>query len=217
MLVSVSTMPVGDDIEKLKRYVKQIEQVADFLHCDICDGEYNQTKCFSAEIAKEINKMTTLPLDCHLMTKNAIQQAKKYIECGANIISAQIESFDGQDQILKYIDDVKNKKTMVGLAIEPETEIEAILPYLDKIDVVLVMSVKTGASGQKFNQSVLSKIEHLSKLKKQQKYNFLIEVDGGIDDQTIKLVKELGVDIVVSGNYIYNSTARERDINLFKN
>ena len=205
MLVSVSTMPVGDDIEKLKKYVKQIEQVADFLHCDICDGEYNQTKCFSAEMAQEINRMTTLPLDCHLMTKNAIQQAKSYIESGANIVSAQIESFAGSDQILKFIDYVKSKKTLAGLAIEPDTEIKAILPYLDKIDIVLVMSVKTGASGQKFDQNVLSKIEYLSNLRVHQNHNYLIEVDGGIDDKTSKLVKELGADIVVSGNFIFEA------------
>lgn len=205
MLVSVSTMPIGDDIEKLKEYAKQIEQVADFLHCDICDGEYNQTKCFIAEMASEINKITTLPLDCHLMTKNALEQAKRYIKSGANIVSAQIESFAGSDQILRFIDYVKSKKTLVGLAIEPDTEIKAILPYLEKIDIVLVMSVKTGASGQKFDKNVLSKIEYLSNLRVHQNHNYLIEVDGGIDDKTSKLVKELGADIVVSGNYVYNS------------
>ena len=216
MLLSVSTMPVGDDIENLKKYVKQIENFADFLHCDICDGEYNQTKCFSGQLVNEINKITTMPLDCHLMTKNARELAKVYIESGANIVTAQIESFACQDQIFEYIEFAKSKKALVGLAIEPKTEIKRILPYLDKLDVVLVMSVKTGASGQIFDQSVLSKIEYLSTLKKHQNMNFLIEVDGGINDQTARQVKDAGADIIVSGNYVYNSKNIENAICLLK-
>ena len=205
MFVSVSTMPVGDDIEKLKEYVKQIEHFADFLHCDICDGEYNQTKCFSADMAEQINKITTLPLDCHLMTQNAIQYANEYIKNGANIVTAQFESFENEEQVLKFIEFVKSKKVLAGLAIEPKTEIKQILPFVDKLDIVLVMSVQTGASGQNFNQTMLSKIEYLSNLKKHQNYNYLIEVDGGIDNNIVKLVKQAGADMVVSGNFVYRS------------
>ena len=215
MFVSVSTMPVGDK-ESIKKYAKEIEIFADFLHCDICDGEYNKTNCFSPEIAKEVNQITTLPLDCHLMTNNSIEWAKQYIECGANIVTAQIESFADKTQILDYINFVKSKKTLVGLSLEPKTKIDQILPFIEQIDVVLIMSVKTGASGQKFNQNVLSKIEYLSNLKTHQNFNFLIEVDGGITDQTAKLVKEVGADIIVSGNYVYNSQNREQSVKLLK-
>ncbi|MBR4124270.1 MAG: hypothetical protein IKR12_01725, partial [Clostridia bacterium] len=102
MKISISTMPVGDHIEKLKNYVKQIESFADFAHLDICDGEYNTTKCFLPEYAQNINQNTTLPLDCHLMTKNALQYAKEYICAGANIVSAQLESFETEKEVKEY-------------------------------------------------------------------------------------------------------------------
>lgn len=216
MFVSVSTMPAGDNIEDLKKYVKQIEKFADFLHCDICDGEYNQSKCFLPQMASEINKITTLPLDCHLMTKNALERAKEYIKNGANFVTAQYEGFESEKQVFEYIDFAKSKGALVGLAIEPETEIKQILPYIERLDIILVMSVKTGASGQKFDQTVLSKIELLSNLKKQQNHDFLIEVDGGINDQTAKLVKDAGADIVVSGNFVFNNSNKSRAIELLK-
>lgn len=216
MRVSVSTMPVGDDIEKLKKYVKEIEFFADFLHCDICDGKYNQTKCFSPQMACEINKITTLPLDCHLMTKNAIERAKEYIKSGANFVTAQLESFDSQTEILNFIDYTKKHKSLAGLAIEPETEIEQILPFVEQLDIILVMSVKTGASGQKFDENVLSKIEYLSNVKKHKNCNFLIEVDGGINDKNIKDISLLGADIVVSGNHIYNAVNKKDAIDFLK-
>lgn len=215
MFVSLSTMPAGD-IENLKKYVKEIQSFADFLHCDICDGKYNKTSCFSPEMACQINEITTLPLDCHLMTKNAIDFAKEYIKNGANIVTAQIESFDNHEQILKFIEYVKNKNVLVGLALESETEIRQILPYIEKLDVVLVMSVKTGASGQNFDNSIIEKVEYLANLKKHQKMKFLIEVDGGINGENAEVLKKSGAEILVSGNFVYNSKDREKAVELLK-
>ena len=216
MFVSVSTMPAGDDVENVKKYAKEIENFADFLHCDICDGEYNQTTCFSPKIAVEINKISTVPLDCHLMTKNAVFWANKYIKSGANIVTAQVESFVNSGHILEFIDFVKSNKTLVGLAIEPNTEIDKIFPYIERLDLVLIMSVQTGKSGQKFDKNVIKKVEYLSNLKKDKKNNFLIEIDGGINEQTSKLVKVAGADIVVSGNFVYGSNNKKQTINLLK-
>lgn len=207
MLVSVSTMPAGNN---LISYIQHIKEYADFLHCDVCDGKYNSSVCFSPKMAQQVNSVTTLPLDVHLMTKSILSQAKKYIKAGANIVTAQLEGFANQGQIQKFINLVKSNKTLVGLSLEPQTQIDAILPYLNQIDVVLVMSVKTGSSGQKFNQIVLDKIKQLSGLKNE--YNFKIQVDGGIDNNTINLVKNLGVDIVVSGSYVYNSADKQKAI-----
>ena len=148
--------------------------------------------------------------------KNAIQHASEYIKSGANIVTAQFESFDSQDQVFDFINFVKSKKTLVGLAIEPKTEIKEILPFVDKLDIVLVMSVKTGASGQNFDQTVLPKVEYLSNLKIHQNYNYLIEIDGGIDNNTVKLVKQAGSDIVVSGNYVYIFTNKQNAIESLK-
>lgn len=201
MLVSVSTMPAGNDA---KKYALQIDDFADFLHCDVCDGAYNQTECFSADMASQINSATTLPLDVHLMTKNPLLQAKQYVKAGANIVTAQYESFENQQQIVEFVDFVKSTKTLVGLAIEPSTDVDVLLPFLSRLDVVLIMAVKTGKSGQKFDGAVLQKIKKLALSKGQ--YNFKIQVDGGIDSTIAQTLKQLGVDIVVSGNYVFKSS-----------
>ena len=207
MLVSLSTMPAG---EKYLEYAKEVETFCDFLHIDVCDGIYNSTKCFLPEYAKKINDNSTIPMDCHLMTKNSLYYAKKYIKCGVNIVTAQIESFQNEQEILDFVEYVKSHNALCGLALEPGTKIDVVLPYISKIDIVLVMSVQTGKSGQDFDESVLSKIEYFKKMKS--KLNFKIEVDGGINEKTAKLVKDAGADIVVSGNYVYNSNDYQESI-----
>ena len=202
MLVSISTMPAG---EQYLKYAKEIENFVDFLHLDVCDGEYNSTRCFLPEYAQKINQNSTIPMDCHLMTKKPLLFAKEYIKAGVNIITAQIEAFETDKQIEEFISYVKNHNTLVGISLEPNTDVRRILPYLDKLDIVLIMSVQTGKSGQEFNKIVLSKIEYLAKLKVNYNYSYKIEVDGGITDKTADLVKQAGAEIVVSGNYVFQS------------
>lgn len=213
MLVSVSTMPAKDEYFE---YVKQIEHVADFLHLDVCDGKYNQTNCFSPEYAKKLNMNTTLPLDCHLMTKNPLEHAKEYIKAGVNIVTAQIEAFENQKQIDEFINYVKSNNALVGLSVEPETSFKELMPYVDKLDVILIMAVKTGKSGQEFDMSVLKKITHFSNLKKEKKYTYKLEVDGGINLDFAKLVGSFGAEIIVSGNYVFSAADKEKTIKNLK-
>lgn len=213
MLVSISTMPAG---ENYLEYVKRVENYADFMHLDVCDGVYNETTCFSPNFAKVINQNSTIPLDCHLMTKSPLAQAENYILAGANIITAQIEAFNSSAEIEEYIKYIKAHNALVGLSIEPETTIDSVLDYVSKIDVLLLMSVKTGKSGQSFNDAVVNKIYCLKKLKEQNDYKFKIEVDGGINGETVSLVKRAGADIVVSGNFVYKSSNVEYAINQLK-
>lgn len=213
MLVSVSSMPAG---KNYMEYVKQIESFADFFHLDVCDGIYNETKCFSPAFAKEINSNSTLPLDCHLMTKNALKFAKEYIDARVNILTCQIESFENESQILEYINYVKHGNTLCGLSLEPQTPISRILPYLEKLDVVLLMSVKTGKRGQKFENAVFEKIQQLATLRQEKNLKYKIEVDGGIDNEIAQKIKEFGVDIVVSGSFVFNSTNKKESVDLLK-
>ena len=213
MLVFVSTMPAG---EKYLELAKEVSAFADFLHLDVCDGNYNNTICFLPEYAKQINDNTTLPLDCHLMTKTPLEYAKKYISAGANIITAQIESFDSEQEIKSFIEFVKTHNALVGLSIEPNTKIETVKPYLDVLDIVLVMSVQTGSSGQKFNSIAIKKIDELNSIRKDKNLNFKIEVDGGITDQNVNTVKLAGADIVVSGNFVYNAKNKNKAVNSLK-
>lgn len=212
MFVSVSTMPAGN---KLFEYIKEIENFADFLHCDVCDGKYNQSVCFDAETATQINSKTTLPLDVHLMTQNVLEQTQKYIKAGANIITAQIESFNSETQVLEFIKLCNKNNVLVGLSLEPSTPVQKIKKYLPNIDVVLVMAVQTGKSGQNFQDIAIEKIKYLSNLKS--KHNFKIQVDGGIDSSTAKVVSSLGADMVVSGSYVFSSKNKKQAIDILKN
>ena len=213
MLISISTMPAG---KEYLEYTKKVQEFTDFMHLDICDGVYNSTKCFLPEYAGQINDYTTIPLDCHLMTKTPLKYAKEYIKAGANIVTAQIEAFETEKEIKEYIKYVKSNNALVGLAVEPKTDIKRILPYISLLDIVLVMSVKTGASGQKFDNTILSKIEFLKTYKTNLNYNFKIEVDGGITDKTISLVKQAGADIIVSGSYVFNAQNTSESISKLK-
>src|SRR5574344_1152901 len=214
MLISISTMPAG---ESVLEYTKEIQNYADFLHCDICDGIYNQKKCFSPEICKEINSISTIPLDCHLMTKDSLQNAKTYIENGANILTAQIESFNDEKNVNEFIDFVKpHNATLVGLSLEPQTNIEKVFPFLTKLDVVLLMSVKSGASGQQFEIQTIKKIKDIREYREQNKLHFLIEVDGGVNAQNASDIKLAGADIVVSGSYVFSSIDKKNAIEKIK-
>ncbi len=213
MKISISTMPAG---KEYLEYTKKVQEFADFLHLDVCDGKYNSSTCFLPQYAKQINDFSTIPLDCHLMTKSPLKYAKKYIKAGVNIVTAQLEAFETKKDIEEYIEYVKTHNTLVGLAVEPKTDIKRILPYISVLDVVLVMSVKTGASGQKFDNTVLSKIEFLKTYKTNLNYNFKIEVDGGITDKTASLVKQAGADIVVIGSYIFNAQNKKEAIDSLK-
>jgi ribulose-phosphate 3-epimerase len=213
MLVSISTMPAKSNF---LNYTKSVQNYADFMHLDVCDGQYNTTTCFCPNCAKKINDNSTMFLDCHLMTKNPLNFAKQYLQSGANLISAQIEAFDKKQDILDYILYVHSHNALVGLAIEPQTDVSAVLPYLPNLDVVLVMAVTTGSSGQQFNNIALKKIEWLSQYKKQHNLNYKIEVDGGITDKTAKLVKQSGADIVVSGSFVFNSQNKQQAIQSLK-
>ena len=202
MLTSISTMPAG---KEYLQYTFKVQDFADFMHLDVCDGEYNATRCFLPEYAKEINAHSTIPLDCHLMTKKTLDHAKIYADCGVNIITAQTEAFGTEKEIDEFISFAKSKSILVGLSLEPKTDIKRVLPYLNQLDIVLIMSVQTGKSGQEFQKTVLSKIEYLANLKASFGYTYKIEVDGGINDKTIADVKIAGAEIVVSGSYVYNA------------
>ena len=150
------------------------------------------------------------------MTKKPIEFAKEYIKAGVNIVTAQIEAFETEEQIEMFIEFVKSNNALVGLSIEPETDAQRLLPYIKELDIVLFMSVKTGRSGQDFNMSVLGKIGHFDNLRKEKKYTYKIEVDGGINLEFANLVKSFGADIIVSGNYVFSASDKQQAVQKLK-
>lgn len=185
----------------------------DYIHLDIMDGNFVTNKTWDYSDIKDILKDISTPVDVHLMVSNLDYYIDNFSKINPNNITFHLEA---TDNINKYINLIKEKNIKVGLAIKPNTDINLIIPYLEYLDLVLVMSVEPGAGGQKFIDSSCDKIKLLKEIKELYGYNYIIEVDGGINADTVKLVAIAGVDLVVSGSYITNSDDYKERIDTLK-
>lgn len=202
--VSVSLDPVKD-YSKIVDYAKKLQGHADMLHCDVMDGKFVERTTFDDKLVKKINKNSLSMLDVHLMCSEPFEKLEDYLIAGANIITVHYEAFEDRDKIIKAFEKIKNANALAGLSLKPKTPVKDIKMFLHDVDVVLVMSVEPGLSGQQFMPEALKKIEELDLLRKQNDFQYKIEVDGGIDNITAKDCIGAGVDILVSGSYIYKA------------
>lgn len=195
MLLSASFLSL-DDKKQIKNLAKE---KIDYLHLDIMDGKYVTNKTVNFLELKKNLKGITKPFDVHLMVEDVFKYVKKYQKLHPEIMTFHLDTNSNPNKIIDYL---KKKNIKIGIALKPEEDIEIIKPYLDKIDLVLIMSVNPGKGGQQFMPEVLTKID---KLKNK---NLLIEIDGGINNTNIDLCKKC--DIVVVGSYITNGNFKER-------
>ena len=208
MIVSLSIL----NIEKEERYSKinDFMKVKDnWIHFDIMDGKFVENKTFAYEVVNEIDRYCDFFKDVHLMTYAPDKYLKEYKEAGANQITFHYESVE-KKVVLNVINKVKSLNMKVGISIKPTTKVEEIEEYLPYLDLVLVMSVEPGKGGQKFMNESLYKIKSLKE--KQKENHYLISVDGGINDETSKLVKEAGADVIVVGTYLTKNEINEDKI-----
>ena len=201
MKIKIAPSILSADRNKLNEEVKEIENYAELIHVDIMDGKFVPPTTFKAEEIKKIK--TKLPLDVHLM----VEKPSTYIDdySFASIITIHGECKENIDELINKI---KNKNIKVGISINPPTPLDKIKEYLDKVDMILVMSVNPGYAGQKFIEDVLEKIKELRKLKP-----YLdIEIDGGITKDTIKKAVDAGANIIVAGSAIFDKEDRKKAI-----
>ncbi|MBQ3021126.1 MAG: ribulose-phosphate 3-epimerase [Bacilli bacterium] len=184
------------------------ETDSDFLHVDVMDGNFVERKNFSFNEFKEWSKDNKKLLDVHLMVENPINYIFDYKKLKPEYITIHSEIDKNLDDLIDLIHSYNIK---AGISIKPKTSIEGIEHILSKIDNVLIMSVDPGKGGQKFNPSVLYKIDVLRKLREENNYNYIISIDGGINNKTIDKVKD--VDLVISGSYICESKDYQANIN----
>lgn len=207
MKVSVSILKEKDNcVDAIK---KVDNSICNYLHLDIMDCTFTESSSFDIETLKNINELTNKKLDVHLMSTNLDKLIDEYSILNPEFITFHVEV----KNTIKYINKIKNKGIKVGLALNPDTDIEKIYPYLELVDLILVMSVTPGKGGQEFMTSTICKMQELKEI--QPNYNYLIEVDGGINDKTINYVKDY-VDIVVSGSFITDSDNYDEKINCLK-
>jgi len=195
------------DFSNLKKELKSIEN-ADYLHLDIMDGHFVPNISFGPAIAKEIEKNTELLLDVHLMVTDPFNWIEKFIFPKTKFITIHTEA----NKVTETISLIKKHQIGVGLSIKPATPVRDLLPYIKDAALILVMTVEPGFGGQSFIMSSLDKVKDLVRIRKEMKLDFMIEVDGGINLESIALCRDAGVDIAVAGSYLFNQKDRIQGI-----
>ena len=199
--IKISPSILSADFSQLGNEIKRLEDGgADLIHVDVMDGHFVPNLTIGPPVIKALRKYTKLPFDVHLMISPVHKYIKDYANAGADIITIHPEATENLNESINHINECKKK---VGVSLNPNTEIKVIDNYLDKIDLVLIMSVYPGFGGQKFMPEVLDKIRELKNIKKNKNYKFDIEVDGGINFSNCKSVIDAGANILVSGTTIF--------------
>ena len=203
--VQISPSILSSDFSKLSSEIKKLEEGgADMIHVDVMDGHFVPNLTIGPPVIKSLRSHTNLPFDVHLMISPVHKYIKNFSDAGADIITIHPEA---TDNLIDSINHIKNLKKKAGVSLNPNTKISTVEKYLDKIDLILIMSVYPGFGGQKFIPEVVSKIKTLSEIKKNKNLNFDIEVDGGINFENSKSVIEAGANILVSGTTIFKENS----------
>ena len=209
--IKISPSILSADFSKLGNEIQNLEKAnADLIHIDVMDGHFVPNITIGPEVISKLRKYTSLPFDVHLMISPVHKFIKNFADAGADIITVHPEA---TEDLLSTIKKIKSFNKEVGISLNPETSIDKVLPVLNSIDLVLIMSVNPGFGGQKFIEKTLDKVKILRKKIDQAKLKTLIEIDGGINFENAKKAKEAGVDILVSGTTIF----KENEGNLKKN
>ena len=203
---------LSSDFARLKEEIESIKN-CDMVHIDVMDGHFVPNLTFGAPVVKCIRQYTELFFDCHLMISNPLKYAKDFAKAGADLITFHYESDNDPKEV---IDEIRRLGCKVGISIKPKTEVEKIYPYLDMVDLILIMSVEPGFGGQSFMSEVLDKVIKIKEIKQKENKKYVIEIDGGIDDKTIHQAKDAGVEVCVAGSYIFKQKDRIETIKKLK-
>lgn len=198
------------DFANLEKEIKAVEAAgADWIHVDVMDGHFVPNLTIGAPVVKCLRPITNLPLDVHLMIEKPENYIEDFINAGATYLTIHVESTENPKAVLKSIRDQGVKP---GITLRPQTPIDKIIPLLEDVDLVLVMTVNPGFGGQGFMREQVVKVKKLREVIAEKNLNVLIEVDGGVDDKTAKEVRD--ADVLVAGSYVFKRNYAEAIQNL---
>lgn len=208
MIIAPSLLSM--DFTQTLSQLKEIkESQATWLHFDVMDGHFVPNLSFGPDICAQIRKHSDLFMDVHIMVSDPHYFSDVFIRAGADLITFHLEACASEEEVLSVIQKIRDKGVKVGLSIKPDTDVKSLIPFISKIDLILIMSVNPGYGGQSFIPNALDKIAFLRYYIDLNKLSCLIEVDGGINADTAKLVLDAGVDVLVSGSYIFKHNIKE--------
>lgn len=208
MIISPSLLSAN--FANLEKDIASIEATeAKWLHYDVMDGHFVPNISFGYSILGDVRKITKLFIDVHLMISDPLKYLNDFVKNGADLVTFHYESYEDKAKVQETIDAIKACNVQVGLSIKPATSVSEIKDYLKDLDLILVMSVEPGFGGQSFMPSSLDKISELRKIIDENNYKCVIQVDGGIKQDTSKLVKEAGCDVAVAGSYVFKAQDRK--------
>ena len=214
-MIKIAPSILAADFTNLGYEIKSVDS-ADYLHFDVMDGMFVSNISFGIPVLESVRKITDMVLDVHLMIIEPLRYVAKFIDAGADIVTFHLEA-EKPDNIIIAIDEIHKRGKKAGLSIKPGTPVKALMPYIDSLDLILVMTVEPGYGGQKFMYDMLPKISELRGIINDRGLDCELEVDGGINHETSKLCIEAGANVLVAGKNVFTAADRTAHINGLRN
>lgn len=212
-MIQISPSILSADFSRLGDEVKEIcELGADYIHVDVMDGHFVPNISFGAGVMKSLNEISSVPYDVHLMIEDPDKYLDTFVTDKTEFITVHQEASVHLDRTIEHIKSLGNGVIKAGVSLNPATPVDILSCIIDKVDLVLIMSVNPGFGGQKFIPQSIDKVRELSRIREEKNLKFLIEVDGGVNGDNAHLLKEAGADILVAGSYIFKSDDRKKAI-----
>jgi ribulose-phosphate 3-epimerase len=215
-MAKIAPSILAADFANLERDIRNIEENgADFVHVDIMDGIFVPNISIGIPVVKAIRPVTKLPLDVHLMIDRPVRYVEEFIKAGADYVTIHVEA-DQPQNTLEALDKIHAAGAKAGIVLKPRTPAEAAIPYLEKCDMVLVMTVEPGFGGQSFMADQMGKVAQLKEWLDDINPDCLLEVDGGVDANTHTVCKEAGANVLVAGSAYFKATDRAEFVKLIQ-